>query len=85
MTYDLDLIMLEAAKSYLKSLSDEDFLALTCNLTHLHDGVIRLVHNQSLIRGFRAPVRVTADVFVCTKRNITKYLGRKREILQKRN
>jgi hypothetical protein len=60
MVSDLDLFLLEQAKGYLKSLSDEQFLALTCNLTNLHDGLIRLVHNQSLSRSFRAPNGVTA-------------------------
>ena len=63
MVNNLDLVMLEAAKGYLRSLNDEQFLALMCDLTNLHDGVIRLVHNQSLSRGFRAPNRVTAGVF----------------------
>ena len=76
MTDYLDLFLLEAAKGYLKSLSNEDFLALTCNLTTLHDGLIRQVYNQACHRNFRAPIRVSADVFVCTKRNISKYLKR---------
>ena len=73
----LELFLLEAAKGYLKSLSNEDFLALTCNLTTLHDGLIRQVYNQACIRSFRAPNRVTADVFGCSKRNIYKYLSPK--------
>ena len=81
MQTELETIMLEAAKDHLKTLNDEQFLALTCNLTTLHDGIIRLVYHQAIIRCFRAPVRVTADVFLCTKRNISKYLGIKREIL----
>ncbi|MBR0195612.1 MAG: hypothetical protein IJQ32_05175 [Paludibacteraceae bacterium] len=60
---ELEQFLLEQAKGYLKSLSDAEFLALTCNLTTLHDGLIRLVHNQSLSRQFRAPNRVTAAVF----------------------
>jgi hypothetical protein len=32
------------------------------------------VYNQACHRNFRAPLRVTADIFVCTKRNISKYL-----------
>ena len=81
MQTELETIMLEAAKDHLKTLTNEQFLALTCNLTTLHDGIIRLVYHQAIIRCFRAPVRVTADVFLCTKRNISKYLGIKREIL----
>ena len=60
---ELEQFLLEQAKGDLKSLSDAEFLALTCNLTTLHDGLIRLVHNQSLSRQFRAPNRVTAAVF----------------------
>jgi hypothetical protein len=81
MKTELEQIMLEAAKAYLKTLTNEQFLALTCNLTLLHDGIIRLVYHQAIIRCLRAPVRITADIFVCTKRNISKYLGIKREIL----
>lgn len=72
----LEQFLLEVVKDHLKSLSDEQFLALTCNLTTLHDGLIRQVYNQACHRNFRAPVRVTADIFVCTKRNISKYLKR---------
>ena len=64
---ELDQFLLEAAKSYLPLLSDEQFLALTCDLTNLHDGLIRTVHQQSLKRRFRAPFNVTADVFLCSK------------------
>jgi len=59
--------MLEAAKGYLKSLNYEQFLALTCDLKVLHDETIRLVYNQSLRLGFRAPNRATADVVGLTK------------------
>ena len=76
MITELENVMLEAAQSYLKSLNDEQFLALTCSLSNLHDGIIRLVHNQTLIHQFRAPNRVTADVFVCTKDNIKHFLKR---------
>ena len=72
----LEQFLLEVVKDHLKSLSDEQFLALSCNLTTLHDGLIRQVYNQACHRNFRAPVRVTADIFVCTKRNISKYLKR---------
>ena len=72
----LEQLLLEVAKEHLKSLSDAEFLALTCNLTSLHDGLIRQVYNQALHRRFRAPLRVTADIFVCSKRNISKFLKR---------
>lgn len=42
MKTEFEQILLETAKGYLKSLSDAEFLALTCNLTSLHDGLIRL-------------------------------------------
>ena len=77
MQMNLEKMMLGAAESYLKSLNDDQFLAITCNLPNLHDGIIRLVHNQSLTRCFRAPNRVTAGVFGLSKKQI----GR---ILQKR-
>lgn len=73
----LEQFLLEVVNDHLKSLSNEQFLALTCNSTSLHDGLIRLVYNQAIIRGFRAPLRVTADVFGCSKRNISKYLDPK--------
>ena len=60
---ELDLFLLDAAKGYIRSLFDEQFLALTCDLTNLHDELIRTVHIQSLHRKFRAPFKVTADVF----------------------
>lgn len=74
METQIEKIMLKAAKAYLESLDDEQFLALTCELSNLHNGIIRLVHTQSLIRQFRAPMRVTADIFQCTKRNIRHFL-----------
>ena len=73
----LDQFLLEVVKDYLKSLSQAEFLALTCDLSQIHDGLIRQVYNQACIRNFRAPIRVTADVFGCSKRNITKYLNPK--------
>ena len=77
---ELDQFLLEAAKSYLLSLSDEQFLALTCDLTNLHDGLIRTVHQQSLKRRFRAPFNVTADVFLCSKDNIKYFINKKGKI-----
>ena len=35
----LEQFLLEVVKDHLKSLSDEQFLALSCNLTTLHDGL----------------------------------------------
>ena len=81
----LEHFLLEVVKEHLKSLSDAEFLALTCDQTKLHDGLIRQVYNQACSRHFRAPIRVSADVFGCSKRNITKYLRRTWWILQTRN
>ena len=70
----LEQLLLEVAKEHLKSLSDAEFLALTCNLTTLHDGLVRQVYNQVLHRQFRAPNRVTADVFLLSKKQIGRIL-----------
>ena len=77
---ELDLFLLDAAKGYIRSLSDEQFLALTCDLTNLHDELIRTVHIQSLHRKFRAPFKVTADVFLCSKDNIKYFVNKKGKI-----
>ena len=78
---ELDLFLLDAAKGYVRSLSDEQFLALTCDLTNLHDELIRMVHQQSINRKFRAPYKVTADVFLCSKDNIKYFINKKGKIL----
>ena len=70
----LEQFLLEVVKDHLKSLSDEQFLALSCNLTTLHDGLVRHVYNQALHRQFRAPNRVTADVFLLSKKQIGRIL-----------
>ena len=80
MNTELEQFLLEQAKGYLKSLSNEDFLALTCNLTNLHDELIRTIHMQSLHRKFRAPFKVTADVFLCSKDNIKYFVNKKGKI-----
>ena len=74
MKTELEQFLLEVVKDHLRSLSDEQFLALTCNLTQLHDGLIRQVYNQALRRQFRAPNRVTADVFLLSKKQIGRIL-----------
>ena len=79
----LEKFLLEVVKDHLKSLSDAEFLALTCNLTTLHDGLIRQVYNQALARKFRAPLRATADVFLCTKANIKYFLSKTSDKTQK--
>lgn len=77
---ELDRLLLEVAKDYLLSLSEEQFLALTCDLTNLHDELIRTVHQQSVRRQFRAPFRVTAGVFLCSKDNIKYFINKKGKI-----
>ena len=77
MQTELDQVLLEAARGYLKSLNDEQFLAMTCDLTNLHNRLIRLVHTEALIRQFRAPIRVTADFFMLTKSSVIKNLRKK--------
>jgi len=74
----LDQVLLEAAKRYLKSLDDEQFRELTCDLTNLHDGLICLVYFEAL-RRFRNPVRITADIFTRAKRTIKDFLRKMRK------
>jgi len=40
----------EMVRTYLRSLSDSDFLALTCNLTALCTGLVRVVYDEVLRR-----------------------------------
>lgn len=74
MQQNLEHIMLEAARNYLNALTNEQFLAHSCDLSSLHGGIIRLVHNQSLRRNFRAPKQVTADFFLRSKKQIGRIL-----------
>ena len=46
----LDQTILEMVRTYLCSLSDSDFLALTCNLTALCTGLVRVVYDEVLRR-----------------------------------
>ena len=73
----LEQIMLEAAKAHLQQLDDEQFLAVSCDLQKLHDGIIRIVYHQSLRRMYRAPRRVTADVFLLSKKQIGRIISKK--------
>ena len=73
----LEQIMLEAAKAHLQQLDDEQFLAVSCDLQQLHDGIIRIVYHQSLRRMYRAPRRVTADVFLLSKKQIGRIISKK--------
>ena len=73
----LEQIMLEAAKAHLQQLDDEQLLAVSCDLQQLHDGIIRIVYHQSLRRMYRAPRRVTADVFLLSKKQIGRIISKK--------
>ena len=46
----VDQTILEMVRTYLRSLSDSDFLALTCNLTALCTGLVRVVYDEVLRR-----------------------------------
>lgn len=48
--HQLDQTILEMVQTYLRSLSDRDFLALTCNLAALSTGLIRVVYDEVLRR-----------------------------------
>ena len=46
----LEQTILEMVRTYLRSLSDTDFLALTCNLTNLCGDLIRAVYDEAIRR-----------------------------------
>lgn len=46
----LEQTILEMVRTYLRSLSDSDFLALTCNLTALCAGLVRVVYDEVIRR-----------------------------------
>lgn len=50
MNDQLDQTILEMVRTYLRSLSDSDFLALTCNLTALCTGLVRIVYEEVIKR-----------------------------------
>jgi len=50
MNDQLDQTILEMVRTYLRSLSDSDFLALTCDLTILCTGLVRVVYDEVLRR-----------------------------------
>ena len=50
MNDQLDQTILEMVRTYLRSLSDSDFLALTCNLSALCAGLVRVVYDEVLRR-----------------------------------
>ena len=70
---ELDLFLLDAAKGYIRSLTDEQFLALTCDHSSLLAGLVRLVRNQSSARGID-PTANTAKTFRLSTRQIRNIL-----------
>jgi len=50
MNDQLEQTILEMVRTYLRSLSDCDFLALTCNLSVLCTGLVRVVYDEVLRR-----------------------------------
>ena len=50
MNDQLDQTILEMVRMYLRSVSDNDFLALTCNLTALCAGLVHVVYDEVLRR-----------------------------------
>ena len=70
MTDQLDQFVLEDVVAFLQSLSDDQLLALTCNLNAVHDGLIIVVHDEFKRRGFRDFTNQTASVFDRSKRFI---------------
>ena len=46
----LEQTILEMVRTYLRSLSDSDFLALTCNLSNFCSGLVRVVYDEVLRR-----------------------------------
>ena len=70
---ELEQFLLEAAKSYLPSLSDEQFLALTHDHSFLLAGLVRLIRNQSAARGIDS-IANTARTFRLSTRQIRNIL-----------
>ena len=70
MTDKLEQFILKAVIAFLQSLSDDQLIALTCNLTSVHDGLIIAVHNEFKRRGFRDCTYQRASVFDRFKRFI---------------
>lgn len=69
----LDELILAFVKRYIKQLSDDEFLELTCDLKNLHDRLIEIIYGESSLR-FRNPTRVTADILGRTKDLIRHFL-----------
>lgn len=50
MNTELEQTILEMVRAYLRSLSDSDFIALTCNVTALCSGLVRVVYDEVIRR-----------------------------------
>lgn len=86
MKSELDQTILEMVRTYLRSLSDCDFLALTCNLTALCAGLVRVVYDEVIRRQalevnkpkndqqFKYLNKVVAAVFDRTTRHIRRMI-----------
>ena len=77
MTDQLEQFLLKAVIAFLQSLSNEQLLALTCNLNAVHDGLIIAVHDEFKRRGFRDFTYQTASVFDRSKRFIRLFFEKK--------
>ena len=69
MKTELDEVLLEMARVILREMSNDDFLALTCNIKKLIKGLVQLVRNESARRNLNATAN-TAQTFDLTKRHI---------------
>ena len=69
MNDQLEQTILEMVRTYLRSLSDSSFLALTCNLTDLSSGLVRVVYDE-VIR------RQAQEIYKPTKEQQFKYLNK---------
>ena len=82
----LEQTILEMVRAYLRSLSDSDFLALTCNLTEFCAGLVRVVYDEVLRRQvvemnkpkkeqqFRYINKIVAAIFDRTQRHIRRII-----------
>ena len=77
MTDQLEQFILKAVIAFLQSLSNDQLIALTCNLNIVHDGLIIAVHDEFKRRGFRDFTYQTASVFDRSKRFIRLFFEKK--------
>ena len=76
MKTELHEVLLEFAKQFLRNLSKEDFLALTCDIGKLIRGLVQLVRNESAARNIDSTAN-TAQTFGRTKRQIRNLTNKK--------